>query len=315
MSVLSRPEFHDEAKAFEHVEAVLWPNGPVCPKCGSVDRHYKLVGVRTKPSKKNPNGIERHGLYKCSACRSQFTVRMGSIFEESHLPLTKWLQAIHLMCASKKGISAHQMHRILECTYEAAWFLCHRIRFAMANGDLSPMGGSGKTVEADETYIGRLKGTPVKTGGGAHKNTVVTLVERGGISRSFHVDTARLGTIMPIVRANVAKESAMMTDESGVYRRLGTEYASHDFVTHSKDEYVRGNVHTNTVEAFYSIFKRGMKGVYQHCAEHHLHRYLAEFDFRYSYRITRGFDDGVRAVIALKGAKGKRLTYRRPVAV
>lgn len=312
MSVLSRPEFHDEAKAFEHVEAILWPNGPVCPKCGSVDKHYKLKGVRTKPSKKNPNGVERHGLYKCGACRSQFTVRMGSIFEESHLPLTKWLQAIHLMCASKKGISAHQMHRILECKYETAWFLCHRIRLAMASGDLSPLGGNGKTVEVDETYTGRLKGTAVKRGGGAHKNTVVTLVERGGRARSFHVDTARIGTIMPIVRANIAKESALMTDESGIYRRVGQEFASHDFVTHSKDEYVRGNVHTNTVEGFYSIFKRGMKGVYQHCAEHHLHRYLAEFDFRYSNRIAMGVDDGTRAFIALKGAAGKRLTYHRP---
>ena len=312
MSVLSRPEFHDEAKAFEHVESILWPNGPVCPKCGSVDRHYALKGVRTKPSKKNPNGVERHGLYKCSACRSQFTVRMGTIFEESHLPLTKWLQAIHLMCASKKGISAHQMHRILECTYEAAWFLCHRIRLAMASGDLSPMGGNGKTVEVDETYIGRLKGTPVKSGGGAHKNTVGTLVERGGRARSFHVDTARISTVMPIVRANIARESALMTDEAGMYRRVGQEFASHEFVTHSKDEYVRGNVHTNTVEGFFSIFKRGMKGVYQHCSEHHLHRYLAEFDFRYSNRVALGVDDGTRAFIALNGVKGKRLTYRRP---
>ncbi|MER8509138.1 IS1595 family transposase [Mesorhizobium sp. M0199] len=310
MSILSRPEFHDEAKAFEHVEAILWPNGPVCPKCGSVDKHYKLKGVRTKPSKKNPNGVERHGLYKCGACRSQFTVRMGSIFEESHLPLTKWLQAIHLMCASKKGISAHQMHRILECKYETAWFLCHRIRLAMASGDLSPLGGNGKTVEVDETYIGRLTNTPVTRGTG-HKNTVVTLVERGGRARSFHVDTARIGTIMPIVRANIAKESALMTDEAGVYRRVGQEFASHDFVTHSKDEYVRGNVHTNTVEGFYSIFKRGMKGVYQHCGEQHLHRYLAEFDFRYSNRTATGVDDGTRAFIALVGAKGKRLMYRQ----
>ncbi|MER9440845.1 IS1595 family transposase [Mesorhizobium sp. M0340] len=311
MSILSRPEFHDEAKAFEHVEAILWPNGPVCPKCGSVDKHYKLKGVRTKPSKKNPNGVERHGLYKCGACRSQFTVRMGSIFEESHLPLTKWLQAIHLMCASKKGISAHQMYRILECTYETAWFLCHRIRLAMASGELSPLGGNGKTVEVDETYIGRLTNTPITRGTG-HKNTVVTLVERGGRARSFHVDTARIGTIMPIVRANIAKETALMTDEAGLYRRVGQEFASHDFVTHSKDEYVRGTVHTNTVEGFYSIFKRGMKGVYQHCAEHHLHRYLAEFDFRYSNRIAMGVDDGTRAFIALKGAAGKRLTYHRP---
>jgi transposase-like protein len=221
MSILSRPEFHDEAKAFEHIEGILWPQGPVCPKCGVIDSAYKLKGVRTKPSKKNPFGVERHGLYKCAECRKQFTVRMGTIFEESHLPLHKWLQAIHLMCASKKGISAHQMHRILECTYEAAWFLCHRIREAMRSGSLAPMGGNGKTVEADETYIGRLKGTHVHPGGGAHKNTVVTLVERGGIARSFHIDTARLGTVMPIIRANIAKESAMMTDESGVYRRLG----------------------------------------------------------------------------------------------
>lgn len=316
MSVLSRPEFHDEAKAFEHVEGILWPQGPVCPKCGSMDRHYALKGVRTKASKKNPHGVERHGLYKCSACRSQFTVRMGSIFEESHLPLTKWLQAIHLMCASKKGISAHQMHRILECTYEAAWFLCHRIRLAMASGDLSPLGGNGKTVEVDETYTGRLAGTQVKRGDGAHKNTVVTLVERGGRARPFHVDTARIGTVMPIVRATIAKESALMTDEAGMYRRVGQEFASHDVVTHSKDEYVRNEgektVHTNTVEGFYSIFKRGMKGVYQHCGEHHLHRYLAEFDFRYSNRIALGVDDGTRAFIALKGAAGKRLRYQRP---
>lgn len=312
MSVLSRPAFHDEAKAFEHIESVLWPAGPVCPKCGNMDKHYKLTGVRTKPSVKNPNGVERHGLYKCAACKAQFTVRMGTIFEESHLPLHKWLQAIHLMCASKKGISAHQMHRILEVKYDTAWFLCHRIRLAMASGDLSPMGGSGKIVEADETYIGRLKGTKVMPGGGAHKNTVVTLVERGGAARSFHVDTARIGNVMPIVRANIARETAMMTDESGIYRRLGGEFASHDYVNHSNKEYGRGKVHTNTVEGYYSIFKRGMKGVYQHCAEHHLHRYLAEFDFRYTNRIARGVDDGVRALLALQGVKGKRLMYRRP---
>ncbi|MFK0692927.1 IS1595 family transposase [Mesorhizobium sp. IMUNJ 23033] len=311
MSVLSRPEFHDEAKAFEHVESILWPNGPVCPKCGSVDRHYKLVGVRSKPSKKNPNGIERHGLYKCSACRSQFTVRMGSIFEESHLPLTKWLQAIHLMCASKKGISAHQMHRILECTYEAAWFLCHRIREAMRSGDFTPMGGAGKFVEVDETYIGRLAGVPV-TQGAQHKNMVLTLVERGGIARSFHIDTATVARVLPIVNANIHKESVFLSDEARVYQNIGPEFAAHGKVNHGDGEYGRGIVHTNTVEGFYSIFKRGMKGVYQHCAEHHLHRYLAEFDFRYSNRIALGVDDGTRAFIALKGAAGKRLTYRRP---
>lgn len=315
MSVLSRPYFHDEAAAFQHVEEILWPAGPVCHHCGSMEQHYALKGVRTKASKKNPHGVERHGLYKCSDCRGQFTVRMGTIFEESHLPLHKWLQAIHLMCSSKKGISAHQLHRVLECTYKTAWFLAHRIREAMRSDDFTPLGGAGKIVEADETYIGRLKGQPVRAGGGSHKNTVMTLVERGGRARSFHVASATVKTVMPIVRANVAKETAMMTDEWGGYRYLKDEFASHETVVHSKDEYVRGNVHTNTVEGFYSIFKRGMKGVYQHCAEHHLHRYLAEFDFRYSNRIAMGIDDGVRSVKALMNVKGRRLTYRRPVAV
>ena len=314
MSVLSRPEFHDEAKAFEHIEGTLWPYGAVCHHCGSMAAHYKLVGVRTKPSKKNPHGVERHGLWKCKDCRKQFTVRMGTIFEESHMPLHKWLQAIHLMCASKKGISAHQMHRILECKYDTAWFLCHRIRFAMASGDLSPLGGAGKVVEVDETYVGRLKGQPVRRSGSTHKNAVLTLVERGGRARSFHINGTTVANIIPIVRANIAKESALMTDEANVYPRVGKEFASHEYVKHSKEEYVRGNVHTNTVEGFYSIFKRGMKGVYQHCAEHHLHRYLAEFDFRYSNRIAMGIDDGVRSVKALLGVKGKRLTYRRPVS-
>lgn len=311
MSVLSRPYFHDEAAAFEHVEGILWPQGVVCRHCGSMEKHYRLAGVRSKASKKNPHGVERHGLYKCADCRKQFTVRMGTIFEETHLPLHKWLQAIHLMCSSKKGISAHQMHRVLECTYKTAWFLCHRIREAMRSGDMTPLGGAGRVVEADETYIGRLYGSPAK-GGTAHKNTVLTLVERRGRARSFHIDSAKVKTVMPIVRANIAKETAMMTDEWGGYRYLGDEFASHDTVNHSKDEYVRGSVHTNTVEGYYSIFKRGMKGVYQHCAEHHLHRYLAEFDFRYSNRIALGIDDGVRSVVALMGFKGRRLTYRGP---
>lgn len=312
MSVLSRPYFHDEAAAFEHVESILWPQGPVCPKCGNMDKHYKLTGVRTKPSKKNPNGVERHGLYKCAACRSQFTVRMGTIFKESHLPLHKWLQAIHLICSSKKGISSNQLHRVLEVTLKTAWFLSHRIREAMRSDDFTPMGGAGKIVEADETYIGRLYGQPKARAGFGHKNAVLTLVERGGRARSFHIDSARVGSVLPIVNANIAKESALMTDEAGHYVRVGKAFASHEHVKHGKDEYVRGNVHTNTVEGYYSIFKRGMKGVYQHCAEHHLHRYLAEFDFRYTNRVARGVDDGVRALLALQGVKGKRLTYRQP---
>lgn len=318
MSILSRPEFHDEAAAFAHIEQIMWPEGPVCPKCGSCDKPYSLKGVRSKPSKKNPEGVERHGLYKCRDCKAQFTVRMGTIFEESHMPLHKWLQAIHLMCASKKGISAHQMHRILECTYETAWFLCHRIREAMRADHTTPMGGEGKTVEIDETFIGRLQGVP-KDGGGRHKNVVLTLVERGGAARSFHIDSATVKTVATIANANIAKETDMMSDEWRAYPRALAGFASHETVNHAKDEYVRyeaGNtVHTNTVEGFYSIFKRGMKGVYQHCAEHHLHRYLAEFDFRYSNRSALGVEDGARAVIALMGAKGKRLTYRRPAAI
>jgi transposase-like protein len=320
MSVLSRPYFHDEAAAFEHIEAILWPQGPVCHHCGNMERIYALKGVRTKATKKNLEGVERHGLYKCGECRKQFTVRMGSIFEESHIPLHKWLQAIHLLCSSKKGISSHQLHRVLEITYKSAWFLSHRIREAMRSDNSTPMGGEGKTVEIDETYIGRLAGVP-QDRGNRHKNMVLTLVERGGIARSFHIDSATVARVIPLVRANIAKETALMTDESNAYTRVGTEFASHDRVNHGKDEYGRTEardgvafkINTNTVEGYYSIFKRGMKGVYQHCAEHHLHRYLAEFDFRYSHRVAMGIDDGVRALLALKGFKGRRLTYQQPL--
>lgn len=326
MSVLSRPYFYNEAAAFEHVESILWPQGPVCPHCGTMDKYYKLTGVRTKPSKKNPEGIERHGLYKCGECRKQYTVRIGTIFEESHLPLHKWLQALHLMCSSKKGISAHQLHRVLEVTYKTAWFLAHRIREAMRSDDLSPLGGEGQTVEADETYFGRLAGMPKQTSGGAssYKNTVLTLVERGGRARSFHIDGATVARIVPIVRQNIAKESMFMTDEARHYVKVGEDYRFHGHVEHTADQYgythhghdgerfFTAKVNTNTVEGYYSIFKRGMKGVYQHCAEHHLHRYLAEFDFRYSNRSAMGVEDSARAAKALEGFKGKRLTYRQP---
>ncbi|TPI71378.1 IS1595 family transposase [Mesorhizobium sp. B3-1-3] len=300
MSVLSEPHFHNEEAAFERLEAIVWPEGPVCPKCGNCDQQ-RITRVTGETA--------RIGLRRCLECKKQFTVKVGTVFESSHVPLHKWWQAAHLLASSKKGISAHQLHRTLQVTYKTAWFMFHRLREAMRDGVLSPMGGEGKQVEVDETYIGRLKGTPVKRGGGAHKNSVVTLVERGGRARSFHVDTARIGTVMPIVRDNIAKESALMTDEAQMYRRVGQEFASHDFVTHSKDEYVPGSV-TNTVEGYYSIFKRGMKGVYQHCGEQHLHRYLAEFDFRYSNRIALGVDDNNRTVKAMAGIVGKRLKYR-----
>ncbi|MEZ5872777.1 MAG: IS1595 family transposase [Nitratireductor sp.] len=324
MSVLSRAHFYDEKAAFEHVESILWADGRSCPHCGNLGKHYKLEGVRSKASKKNPEGIERHGLYKCAECRKQFTVRIGTIFEESHIPLHKWLQAIHLMCSSKKGISSNQLHRTLEITLKSAWFLSHRIREAMRSGDLDPMGGAGKVIEADETYFGKRENeyvSPQRRGrpyiskkgrGPAGKRPIVSLVERGGNVRSFHVNHANKKTVSAIVWNNVSRESTFYTDESALYGDVRRTFVASDMVRHSAEEYVRGDVHTNTVEGFYSIFKRGMKGVYQHCKEKHLHRYLAEYDFRYNNRVKLGVDDSARAVTALLGAKGKRLTYEGP---
>lgn len=310
MSILAKPYFYNEAEAFKHVEAVLWPEGPVCHHCGSVTKPYKLEGVRSKPSKKNPEGIERHGLYKCRDCNGQFTVRLGAIFEESHIELFKWLQALHLMCGSKKGISAHQLHRTLEITYKSAWFLCHRIRHAMQVMPTTPLGGNGKAVEADETFIGRLAGVPKGKAGWGHKNVVLTLVERGGVARSFHIESVRRHDIESVVRANVAKDTKFNTDEANHYRKAGEDFDSHESVNHGREEYVRGDAHTNTVEGFYSIFKCGMKGVYQHCSEKHLHRYLAEFDFRYSNRMALGVNDLARSARALKGFTNNRLMYK-----
>ena len=311
MSILSKPYFYSEFEAFKHVEEVLWPTGPVCHHCGSVAKPYKLEGVRSKPSKKNPNGIERHGLYKCRDCKGQFTVRMGTIFEESHIELFKWLQAIHLMCSSKKGISAHQMHRTLEITYKTAWFLCHRIRFAMQANYSEPMGGEGKIVEVDETFIGKFDDVPHREKVRNSKNTVVTMVERGGEARSFHTAGHRRVDVESLMMKNIDHDSSLMTDEALHYKAVGKTFASHDFVNHKRHEYARGVVSTNTVEGFYSIFKRGMKGVYHHCSEKHLHRYLAEFDFRYSNRIAVGTNDEDRANKALIKVTGKRLTYQQ----
>ncbi len=298
-SVLSDKHFHDEEAAYAFVEARVWPSGPVCPHCGGVERISKMGGKST-----------RIGTYKCYQCRKPFTVKVGTIFEASHVPMRHWLQAMFLMSSSKKGISSNQLHRTLGCTLKTAWFISHRIREAMRVTGVEPMGGAGKVVEVDETFIGRLKGQPKKgRSAWANKNVVLTLVERGGSARSFHVDGVRVADLGPIVRENLSREASMMTDEGSAYKVIGPEFASHETVAHSKDEYVRGNVHTNTVEGFYSIFKRGMKGVYQHCAEKHLHRYLSEFDFRYSNRIALGVNDVARAEIALKGIVGKRLKY------
>jgi transposase-like protein len=260
MSILAKKYFRDEAAAFKHLERLLWPNGePICPHCGSVGKAGRLEGVKGK------NGKVRPGLWKCYAkeCRKQFTVKVRTVFESAHIPLHKCLQAVHLLCSSKKGFSAHQLHRILEVDYKSAWFLAHRIREAMRDGVLAPMGGAGRVVESDETYIGRLEGAAKKgRRAWSHKNVVLTLVERGGSARSFHIDSTSIAQITPIVRQNVRRESHLMTDEARWYMELGREFKTHGAVNHKAEEYARGDISTNTVEGFYSIFKRGMKGVY-----------------------------------------------------
>jgi transposase-like protein len=311
LSKISKAAFHDEAAAFTYLEATLWPDGPICPHCGTIGNATRLQTAPAKPGKR----AARIGLWKCKSkqCRKQFRVTVGTVFEHGRIPLHKMLQAVYLLCCSKKGISSHQLHRVLGITYRAAWFLSHRIREAMRTGALSPMGGGGEIIEIDETFTGRLEGMPKQpTPGGAssYKNTVLTLVERGGSVRSFHVEGTASGDLLPIIRANISKEAFIMSDENAAYRSLEKEFWMHQTVNHAIDEYMRGIVGTNTVEGYFSIFKRGMKGVYQHCAEKHLHRYLAEFDFRYSNRMALGVDDTARAIKALKGITGKRLTYR-----
>lgn len=310
-SVLSDKHFHDEAAAYRFVEKRVWPQGPVCPHCGGVERISKMKGAST-----------RIGTYKCYQCRKQFTVKVGTIFEASHVPLHLWLQAIFLMASSKKGISSQQLHRTLGVTVKTAWFMSHRIREAMRSGDLSPMGGEGKIVEVDETYYGNIPEAnrkPFKSSGRPfsknrqgvkHKRAIVALVERGGNVRSFHVAHASQVNVAQLVRENLDRETKLHTDESGLYIKVGGEFVAHETVKHSAKEYVRGQVHTNTIENVFSVFKRGMRGVYQHCAEKHLHRYLAEFDFRYNARMALGVDDQTRADRALKGIVGKRLTYQ-----
>lgn len=308
MSVLSRPYFHDEQAAFTFVEAIIWPRGPVCPHCGGCVRISSIT----------PNLAKRvrFGLKKCGQCKGQFTVRMGTIFEESKLPMTKWLQAIFLMTASKKGVSAHQLHRTLEVTYKTAWFLAHRIREAMRTGDLAPFGEGGGMVEADETFIGIEPGEPKAKAGGNHKMKVLTLIDRNtGRAKSEVLDFISAKAIGEIVVANLSREAILMTDEARHYQKLGQQFAGHGTTNHVRGEYVSKldpRVHSNTVEGFFSIFKRGMRGVYQHASKKHLHRYLAEFDFRYSNRSALGVNDTARAVTALQGVVGKRLTYRKP---
>ena len=305
MSALSRPEFHSEEAAFAHLEQIVWGDAKVCPHCGGLDRITKV--------KANPAKRIREGLWRCGDCKKQFTSKVGTVFEHMRLPLHKALQAVYLMSCSKKGVSAHQLHRILEITYKSAWFLAHRIREAMTDGDLTPFGGAGGVVEVDETFIGHLKGAEKKRAF-HHKMKVLALVDRDtGTARTMVIDNVKAETLMPIVLANVAREARVMTDEHSGYRDMGKFFASHGTTSHGRGEYVNledRTVHSNTVEGYFSIFKRGMKGVYQHCGEQHLHRYLAEFEFRYNNRAALGCNDTDRSVAALSGIIGKRLTYK-----
>lgn len=309
-SVLSAPHFHNEEAAYQFLESRIWPKGPVCPHCGGIERISKMTGKST-----------RLGTYKCYQCRMQFTVKVGTVFESSHVKLHLWLQAVALLSSSKKGISSNQLQRTLGVTLKTAWFMSHRIREAMRDGKLAPLGGNGSIVEMDETYHGKVanprdvttSGRPyTKSGktGPSNKRAIVSLVERGGNVRSFHVEHADQSTVTKLVNENLDHETRVHTDESRLYWRLKDQVLAHDSVNHSSGEYVRGDVHTNNVESYFSVFKRGMRGTYQHCAEKHLHRYLAEFDFRHNNRIALGVNDTERADNILSGIAGKRLTYR-----
>jgi transposase-like protein len=314
-NVLHEAYFHDEKAAFDALENIMWPNGKPdrCPHCGGTDHLNRLPVQRSKASKRNPNGKPVYGLWKCYDCRSQFTVRKGTIFEESRLELHVWFQAAFLLCSSKKGCSANQLHRTLGVTLKTAWFLAHRIREAMREGELSvPFGIGGGAVQSDETYIGKWRRKGEKERGGQHKMKVLTLIDgTTGKARSKVVTDVTVDTVQPILRRNISREARLMTDEGSHYKWAGYYFAGgHEAVNHGKEEYVRGDVTVNSCEGYFSIFKRGMKGVYQHCQEKHLHRYLAEFDFRYTHRVAKGVDDVSRAKKAFVGAKGKRLYYR-----
>lgn len=304
---LRNPIYHDEAKAREHLESLLWPQGPVCPRCGVMgDRITKLQGKSTRP-----------GVYKCKDCRKPFSVTVGTVFERSHVPLTKWLLAAQLMASSKKGFSALQLQRMIGTNYETAWFLFHRLREAADEPKDSPLGGEGKIIEVDETYIGgkehnRHASKKLKVGRGtAGKMPVVSLVERDGKTRSFHVANVTGRTLRPILTKHIDAKTKLVTDESGVYLHTGKEFASHAKVNHTAGEYVKDNGvdHTNTVESSFALLKRGIYGSFHSISEAHLPRYLAEFDFRAN---TRHLNDAERAAALLAGGQGKRLTYRQP---
>jgi len=308
MSIADNPIFHNPEAARDWLEKLLWPDGPVCPHCGLIGAAYALHGK-----------TQRAGLYECKGCSEQFTVTVGTVCERSHIPLHKWVLALHLIMSSKKGISAHQMHRMMGITYKSAWFMMHRIREALASGAFAKLGGANKVVEIDETYVGGKEGNKHKwkrtpgSQGGANKAPVLALVERDGAVRSRHVANVNGKTLGPILHENIDRATHLMTDDAMVYPPLAKGFAGHSSVNHSAEEYVRlaGFAHTNTVENYFSILKRGIVGVYHHVSEAHLHRYLAEFDYRYNERAALGISDDERTTKAAKGIVGKRLTYRR----
>ncbi len=314
-NAFTAPHFASPEAARDWLESLRWPEGPVCSHCGVINHAY-----RTK----------KPGWYRCAEkeCRKDFTVTTGTVMERSHIPLNNWLMAFYMLNASKKGVSAHQLHRALGLDYKSAWFMCHRIREAMRSGGLGPLGGEGKIVEADETYHGKTEQprvSPTRRGrpynprgsrGPKDKRPIVALVERGGNVRTFHVPVADQATVEKIVKENIAHESRLHTDESRLYFNAADTFAAHETVHHTSGEYVRYEdgraIHTNSAEGYFSIFKRGMRGVYQHCKEKHLHRYLAEFDHRYNHRVALGYSDIDRTLAAIRGVEGKRLMYRQP---
>lgn len=317
MTNLTAPRFIDADAAREHLEALHWPEGPICPHCGSLNAK-RLPEQRGRATKAHPEGAVRKGVVQCNDCRQQYTVTVGTVFESSKVPLNKWLLATHLIVSSKKGISSHQLSRNLGVTYKTAWFMSHRIREAMIPGDNGPMGGNGGDVEVDETYIGRVPGasrTPIH-----NMNKVVSLVDRatGRATSVVFVGNITADAIGNIIHQHVAKDTRLITDEARFYQPVGREFASHERLKHRVGEYVRkddATIHTNTIEGFFGIFKRGMRGVYQHCGSQHLQRYLREFDFRYTNRSGLGVNDDARCDLALRGITGKRLTYRRTASL